>query len=68
MQRFLANSTFSALYQKTLTDLRTQLYGSGAATEIVNRWTVVLQSQASDLVSATTIAQEAANVSRYFTA
>jgi len=28
----------------------------------------VLKTQASDLVSATTLAQEAANVSRYFTA
>ncbi|MEO5837867.1 MAG: CotH kinase family protein [Acidimicrobiales bacterium] len=68
VQRFLANSTFSALYTKTLAEMRTQLYGGGAAAEIVSRWTNVLQSQASDLVSATTLAQEAANVSRYFTA
>jgi spore coat protein CotH len=68
VQRFLANSTFSALYTKTLAEMRTQLYASGVAAEIVSRWTAVLQSQASDLVSATTLAQEAANVSRYFTA
>jgi spore coat protein CotH len=68
VQRFLANSTFSALYQKTLAELRTQLYASGEAAKILNRWTEVLKSQASDLVSSTTIAQEAANVSRYFTA
>ena len=68
VQRFLANSTFSALYQKTLAELRTQLYAGGTAAEIVSRWTAVLESQASDLVSATTLVQEAANVSRYFTA
>jgi spore coat protein CotH len=66
--RFLANSTFSALYQKSLTELKAQLYASGAAAEILGRWTAVLQSQASDLVNAATLTQEAANVSRYFTA
>jgi spore coat protein CotH len=68
VQRFLANSTFSALYQKSLTELRAQLYASGKAAGILRRWTEVLKTQASDLVSATTLAQEAANVSRYFTA
>jgi spore coat protein CotH len=66
--RFLANSTFSALYQKSLTELKAQLYASGAAAEILGRWTAVLQSQATDLVNAATLTQEAANVSRYFTA
>ena len=68
MQRFLANSTFSALYQKTLAELRTQLYASGKAAEIVDRWAALLKSQASDLVSATTVDQEAANIKKYFTA
>ena len=68
VQRFLANSTFSALYQKTLAELRSQLYASGKAAEIVNRWAALLKSQASDLVSATTVDQEAANIKKYFTA
>ena len=68
MTRFLANATFSAQYQKALAELETQLYASGAAAEIVSRWTAVLQAQASDLVNAATLTQEAANVSRYFTA
>jgi spore coat protein CotH len=67
VQRFLANSTFSALYQKTLADLRAELYASGKAAEIVSRWSELLKSQASDLVPATTITQEAANVSKFFT-
>ena len=67
VQRFLANSTFSALYQKTLADLRAELYASGKAAEIVSRWSELLKAQASDLVAATTITQEAANVSKYFT-
>ena len=68
VERFLANSTFSALYQKTLSELRTELYASGKATEILNRWTELLRSQASDLVPAATLTQEAANISKNFTA
>ena len=68
VERFLANSTFSAQYQKALSELRAELYASGKATEILNRWTEVLRTQASDLVPAATLAQEAANISRNFTA
>jgi spore coat protein CotH len=68
VERFLANGTFSAMYQKALSELRTELYASGKATEILNRWTELLRTQASDLVPAATLTQEAANISRNFTA
>jgi spore coat protein CotH len=68
VERFLANSTFAARYQETLSELRADLYASGEAAEILQRWTEVLRAQASDLVSATTLTQEAANISRNFTA
>jgi spore coat protein CotH len=68
VERFLANATFAAKYQKALSDMRTELYASGTATEVLSRWTELLKAQASDLVPATTLTQESANIARYFTA
>jgi spore coat protein CotH len=68
VERFLANSTFAASYQTALVEMRAELYASGKATEILNRWTELLRTQASDLVPAATLTQEAANIARYFTA
>jgi spore coat protein CotH len=67
-ERFKANADFNALYEKAVTDLRTQLYASGDAQQILDTWTAVLSAQASDLVSQDTITSEAASIAKYFTA
>jgi spore coat protein CotH len=67
-ERFKANADFNALYEQALTDLRTQLYASGDAQQILDSWTAVLSAQAGDLVSQDTITSEAAAVAKYFTA
>jgi hypothetical protein len=64
----MANGTFAALYEQALADLRTELYESGAAAKILERWTGVLTEQATDLVDAATIEQEAGSIEQAFTA
>ena len=68
VERFMANETFAALYEQALVDLRAELYDSGAATEILERWTAVLTDQAADLVDTATIEQEASSIEQAFTA
>jgi spore coat protein CotH len=68
VERFLANDELEALYQEALTDLRADLYASGAAADVLERWTGLLTAQTGDLVDAATIEQESAAVARYFTA
>ena len=67
-ERFKANTDFNALYEQAVTDLRTELYASGDAQQILDSWTAVLSAQASDLVSQDTITSEAASIAKYFTA
>ena len=66
VQRFQANAAFAALYNQAKTDLKAQLYTSGKATEVLNRWTDVLKAHAGDLVDAATVEREAATISRLF--
>ena len=68
VERFLANETFAALYEQALVDLRAELYDSGAAAEILERWTAVLTDQAADLVDTATIEQEASSIEQAFRA
>jgi spore coat protein CotH len=68
VERSLADADFASMYQETLAELRRELYASGNATEILQRWTELLRTQASDLVPASTLTQEAANISRHFSA
>jgi spore coat protein CotH len=67
-ERFKANADFNALYEQAVSDLRTALYASGDAQQILDSWTAVLSAQASDLVSQDTITSEAASIATYFTA
>lgn len=67
VERFKANSEFEQLYGDRLAELRDQLYGSGAAEEILETWTTLLKTQAPDLVDEATVTEEAARISRYFT-
>ncbi len=47
-------------------DLTATLYTSGAAQEILDRWTAVLEAQAGDLVDVATIESDAARIAEYF--
>ena len=66
--RFHANAEFEARYEQALTDLRSGLYESGRAQEILDGWAALLTEQAADLVSPETVAEESADIAEYFTA
>ena len=59
VDRFLANDEWNELYESRLTELRQTLYESGVAQEILDGWVDLLETQASDLVSAQTVRAEA---------
>jgi spore coat protein CotH len=58
-ERFQQTASFQALYEDALAGLRASLYDSGAAQADIDRWQALLTEQASDLVDAATIEQEA---------
>ncbi len=64
--RFLTDDGFSALYDQAVADLTETLFTSGAADEVVARWTDLLSTNATDLVSVTTIDAEAAAITATF--
>jgi spore coat protein CotH len=65
--RFLANTDFKALYEQKLDELRSRLYASGAAQQVLDKWVNVLKTQATGLLDSTTIDTEAAKIAAYFT-
>jgi spore coat protein CotH len=68
VERFHANAEFEALYQQKLTELRSELYDSGTADEILARWVATLTEHATDLVDAATISEEADAIANQFVA
>lgn len=64
VERFHATAEFEAMYQQQLDELTERLFDSGAAEAILAAWTTVVTEQASDLVDASTIEQEAAAISQ----
>ena len=64
--RFHAEPEFEARYQEKLTALRTRFYDEGAATEILDHWVTLLQTEAADLVDPTVVTEEAAVITPYF--
>lgn len=68
VDRFKANPEWQQLYEDRLAELRSELYGSGKAADILATWVAVLKTEASALIDASTVDQEAANISKYFTA
>ncbi|MBO3744335.1 CotH kinase family protein [Actinoplanes flavus] len=68
VQRFNADTTFKAAYEKALTDLKAALYTSGKAAEILQRRAAVLTAHAGDLVPADTVTSESDTIRAYFTA
>lgn len=67
VERFMANSEWEQLYEERLAELRSQLYESDVAADVLAQWVAVLKSGATDLVDAATVDEEAARISRYFT-
>ena len=68
VERFHANSEFEALYQEKLTELRANLYESGAADEVLAIRVDTLTEHATELVDEATITDEAETISAQFTA
>jgi len=66
VERFHANPEFEALCQQKLVEMRSRLYESGGAADVLDRWVNLLETQAADLVDRSTVQQEAARVSQYF--
>lgn len=64
--RFLANATFAALYDQAVTDLTQMLFASGVADDLVSHWTELLALHAGDLVTITTIDNDAAAITGTF--
>lgn len=64
-ERFLANEDFAALVDAAMLDLTASLIDSGTAVAVLDVWTALLQSQASDLISSETLAEEADAIRTY---
>lgn len=67
-ERFRANEEFAALIEAAAAELEAELIDSGAAQDILDRWTAVLTAQATDLVDEATITAESARIAEYLTA
>jgi spore coat protein CotH len=64
--RFHANTEFQAIYEEKLADLKSSLFQSGDAQQVLDTWVGVLKAQASDLLDSATIDQEAAQIAASF--
>jgi spore coat protein CotH len=62
VSRCHANPEFEALYEQALTSLTESLYASGLADQVLADWVQLLQSNATDLVDASTLNSEAATI------
>lgn len=60
--RFLANDSFSAMYDQATVDLTDALFASGAADAIVTTWVDVLSSSGNELVGVATVEADAAAI------
>ena len=65
--RFLADSTFSALTETATAALTASLYDSGDAQAVLDRWSALLEEQASDLIATDTLQSEADTIAGFFT-
>jgi spore coat protein CotH len=66
VERFRAVESFSSMYESALEDLRSSLYDSGAAADVLARRVAVLSTKATDVVSADTVQEEAATIEGFF--
>jgi hypothetical protein len=54
------------MYDRSVNDLTETLFTSGAAEDIIARWTELLTAEATDLVAAATIDSDAAAITNTF--
>ena len=66
VERFHSTEAFEALYQKSLTELRSELFDSGEAQRILDSQSKVLVDQASDLVDEAMITSESNRIAESF--
>jgi len=66
VERFHENEELEALYQTKLEELRTSLYDSGVAADILQAWTDTLVNDGSGLVDPDTVEEEAAAIAEQF--
>ena len=59
VERFTAVDEWAAMVDDARAILAEELYASGLADEVVDRWADLLTSEAGDLVDAATVAEEA---------
>ena len=59
VERFTAVDEWADLVEQAKADLTEELFASGYAEEVLDRWVEVLTEQAGDLVDADTVQQEA---------
>jgi spore coat protein CotH len=62
VERFLANPEWQELYDAAAARLQTELFDNGIGLEILEKWTTVLESQATNLVTADQVSEEAAAI------
>ena len=66
VERFRAVPEFAAMIETKSTSLRTDLYDSGVAGEILSRWAAVLTGGATAMVDQETITSEAESIATFF--
>jgi spore coat protein CotH len=65
-ERFHANAEFEAIYEEKLGELRSELFDSGVADEIVDTWVDTLNAGAAEFVAEDTLASEAEAIREQF--
>lgn len=65
--RFLEDEDFKAQYEDATSELASKLYESGTAGEILDKWTTLLNNEASDLIDSETVNSEADTIRSHFT-
>ncbi len=66
VERFLTNPEWQALYDQATDSLQENLFDSGVATDILEKWTTVLETRATNLVTSEQISEEASAISGQF--
>jgi hypothetical protein len=64
----MATAAYSALYDEALARLRTDLFESGAAQQLLDQWENTLVTTATHLVDEATIESEAEAIAEFFVA
>lgn len=66
VERFHANAEFDAIYEEKLVELRSELFDSDVADEILDTWVETLNTEAAGLIDGDTVAAEAEAIREQF--